>query len=221
MFNTTRAVQNFIATSEVWQASSVTLAAAAAVCFILAANKGTPLNEVTDELQKKVTETGLGRSSTYNYIGRGRKLAAKLMEDNPTKDGVPQGIVFDVFETRSPAIATTAIVAYLANDSVTSADRLDVYLGGQPRALARAAKRDEPTTRHPTPEKIIQTFEDATAKNADELFAELIASAPLGTLRRWNDLMRAELAKRSPRGPKKRGVQRAGRAHENGQHASH
>lgn len=207
MFKTARAIQSFVAEATTWQASTLALASSAAVCFLIAGKDKKPLLEVAEELQKAVTETGLGRSQVYTYISRGRKLAAKLVEDNPARDNIAQGVIYEVFDAKSPAIAAVAILGALDAAKVTSADRLDVYLGGQPRALARAARQGSSEPRPVSAERIVQTFEAAKPKEADEIFAELIAAAPKGTLTRWAELISEEL---STRGRGRHAVRHAG-----------
>lgn len=141
MFATTRAINHFTASLEGFQKSSLVLVSAAAVCFISGGIKE-PDTDVADALQKAVGETGLGRSSVFAYISRGRKLFRKLIADTEAADdgSYPVGsTIHKVLDARSPAVAAGHLLDYLNEADVTSADRLDVFLGATPRSERRAA----------------------------------------------------------------------------------
>lgn len=221
MINEQRALKHFVEIADGFQRSSLSLAAAASVCFLInGAKTDADAAEVEEHLKGAIAETGLGRSSIFRYISTGRKLAARLLKDFPRNaEGVYTGPVYDVLDAKSAQAASTVIALWLAHSDqdITSADQLDVYLGAQPRsqrgatAQAGAAARSVP--RHASPESVVATVTEAEPTDALAMMQDIIKLIrDVDILAGWRSLIDARIAKlNKPR------VQRAGRRHTNGE----
>lgn len=216
MINEQRAVKHFVETAGGFGRASLALAASAAVCFIInGAKDDGDTSAVEENLRNAI---GLGRSSTYRYIGLGRKLTARLLKDFPRGDaGEFTGPLSDVLDARSPQEAANVVASYLSKTNVDSADDLDVYLGAVPRsqrgagAQAGAGAAARSTPRHASPESVVATLTDQAEVDPAEATARMSEIVKhirnVDLLAGWRALIDAQIAKLSkPR------VQRAGRA---------
>lgn len=227
MYTTTRAVKTFVSVASQWHQATISLAAAATVVFIRASRDADfSIDTTSEELRKAVAETGLQRSQVYRYVGIGRKLWSRLKEDHPDIDGVPQAIIYQTLDARTPTDAVVEVVAYLHKVGITSADQLDVYLGATPRGF-KAAARMEPrqasagaitATVEGSPTRVVEALADTPRKAFGELLRELCAELPIPQLRLMAQLSAEVLSEREGHG--KRRVRHAGRNQEKEAHGA-
>lgn len=175
MFTKQRAVENFVAEAITFQRGPVTLVASASICFLMA--PGDDQRDVRLEMFKALETANLKPSTVSKYVGIGQELAAKLADTEIFKS---------ITDQRSPTLAETTLLDWLADKDMDTVDALADYVGKYRRTPRQATAAAEDTADHSTRAPADAPEDEHAPNQEDDSLVDTVIKA-LHTLRLQHD----------------------------------